>query len=245
MTACIPARSANSMDLPSSSLSPLPKLGSRLLAHWPIKLFGITGFITIFFVIYFALLRFPVFPITVMPVTWLDRAVPFHPLALTVYFSLWLYVSLPPSLAYNRQQLMAQSLTATVMGLVGFGIFFFWPTAAPPAAAMDPADAQALAWLKQVDAAGNACPSLHVAFAVHAAIWLDRVLREMRVHLTLNVINIVWCVAIAYSTLATKQHVLVDVIAGALLGAMAGYWGTRPSRAPDLRPMSWSELPRR
>ncbi|MEO6004607.1 MAG: phosphatase PAP2 family protein [Opitutus sp.] len=217
-------------------MSQLPKLGTRLLAHWQIKLFGITGFITVFFVVYFALLRFPVFPTTLMPVTWLDRAVPFHPIALTVYFSLWLYVSLPPSLAWSRQQLIAQGLTATIMGLVGFVIFFFWPTAAPAAAALDPADVQALAWLKQVDAAGNACPSLHVAFAVHGAIWLDRVLREMRLHVALQLVNVVWCIAITYSTLATKQHVLVDVVAGALLGAVAGFCGTRSSRAPVLTP---------
>jgi len=31
-------------------------------------------------------------------------------------------------------------------------------------------------------------------------------------------LNVAWCLGIVYSTLATKQHVLLDVIPGALLG---------------------------
>ena len=66
------------------------------------------------------------------------------------------------------------------MGLVGFAIFFFWPTAIPHAAGLRETGGTALSWLKQVDAAGNACPSLHVAFAVFSGLWLDRALTEMR-----------------------------------------------------------------
>jgi membrane-associated phospholipid phosphatase len=34
------------------------------------------------------------------------------------------------------------------------------------------------------------------------------------------VINIGWFLAIAYSTLATKQHVVIDAFAGAVLGTL-------------------------
>ncbi len=73
-------------------------------------------------------------------------------------------------------------------------------------------------FLKNVDASGNACPSLHVAFAVFAAGWLDRVLRRLHASQPALALNILWAVAIAYSTLATHQHVALDVLAGALLG---------------------------
>ena len=211
-------------------------VASRVAAFWPMKVFGITGFIAVFLIVYFLLLRFPVFGVTLMPVTWLDRAIPFHPSALLVYFSLWIYVSLPPSLLRSRRELVAHGLGATVMAVIGLAVFFFWPTAVAPAATLGTTDTEALAWLKQVDAAGNACPSLHVAFAVYAGLWLDRVLRDMQAVGMVRVLNVCWCTAIAYSTLATKQHVVVDVLAGAILGWIAGSFSGRTLPLPNVLP---------
>jgi len=66
----------------------------------------------------------------------------------------------------------------------------------------------------------NACPSLHVAFAVFAAAGLARELRAIGAARWLRALSILWCVGIVYSTLATRQHVVLDVVAGALLGAL-------------------------
>jgi membrane-associated phospholipid phosphatase len=72
--------------------------------------------------------------------------------------------------------------------------------------------------LQGVDAAGNACPSLHVATAMFSAVCLDALLRRLSVPMALRWLNAGWFLAIAYSTLAVKQHVVVDVLAGSLLG---------------------------
>ena len=85
--------------------------------------------------------------------------------------------------------------------------------------------------LRGVDAAGNACPSLHVATAVFAAFWLDWMAPALGFGRRLRRINVLWCMLIVFSTLATKQHVVVDALAGALLGASVA-WFTRP-RAPS------------
>ncbi len=223
------------MDRPNLSTCWRAELVSRIRANFWLKFFGVPAFIAVFFVSYFLLLRFPLFDVTLMPVTSFDLAIPYQPAVLVIYFSLWLYVSIPPTLLQNRAELLTHAKIAAMMGLVGLGIFFFWPTAVPPAASMIKGDA-GLSWLKQVDAAGNACPSLHVAFAVYSGIWLHRVLVEMRQSLAMRLFNIIWCLGIAYSTLATKQHVIVDVLAGAVLGLIAGTFRWRlpvVDRVPD------------
>jgi membrane-associated phospholipid phosphatase len=77
-------------------------------------------------------------------------------------------------------------------------------------------------FLKNVDAAGNACPSLHAAFAVFACLWFERVLQEMKRPHWVHVANVIWALAILYSTIATRQHVAIDTLAGSLLGWMVG-----------------------
>lgn len=112
------------------------------------------------------------------------------------------------------------------LALVGLGTFLFWPTAIPPPD-FDAARYPMFAFLKKVDAAGNACPSLHVAFAVFTAIWLARLLRQVTAPSGVHLLNAGWCAAIMYSTLATKQHVAVDAFAGITLGAAAALFDPR------------------
>ena len=62
---------------------------------------------------------------------------------------------------------------------------------------------------------------MHVVgiFAVFTAIWLARILRETGAGGGLRALNWLWCAGIVYSTLATRQHVALDAVAGAALGA--------------------------
>jgi membrane-associated phospholipid phosphatase len=87
-----------------------------------------------------------------------------------------------------------------------------------PPADIDWAQHPSVAFLKAVDAAGNACPSLHVAAAVYSSFWVYWLMRELRLGWRAQSIQILWGVAIVYSTMATKQHVALDVLAGTVLG---------------------------
>lgn len=176
---------------------------------------GISGF----FVAYFWVMNHPLNPITVMPLTALDHWVTFRPEALPVYLSLWLYVSLPPALFKTFGELRSYWAGCLALSVLGLSIFMLWPTAVP-VFEIDWSLHPSIEFLKTVDVAGNACPSLHVAFAVFSAGWLDRQLRDMNAGLSLRGVNALWSVAIAYSTLATRQHVALDVLAGALLGGV-------------------------
>jgi membrane-associated phospholipid phosphatase len=190
----------------------------RMRRLFLLKLFGITAVITLFFIGYFHVLRHPAHPVTVMPVTALDALIPFQPWTLGAYLSLWVYVGFAPGLQLTLRQLRVYAVWSIALCLTGLGLFYFWPTAVPPIEISDPGSG-AFQMLRGVDASGNACPSMHVAFAVFTAFWLAQVLKSSRVPVALHVINIAWVLAITWSTVAIRQHVVLDVVAGALLGS--------------------------
>jgi len=177
---------------------------------------------TVFFVAYFWVLRHPIHPVTTMPLTAADRLVSFQPGALLLYLSLWLYVSLAPALLIVRRELISYAVATAVMSAIGLGIFLLWPTAVPRPEA-DWSNHPAYAFLNSVDASGNACPSLHVAFAVFTAVWFERLGRQMGAGRITRALNWLWCLGIAYSTVAVRQHVALDVAGGAVLGAVVAF----------------------
>jgi hypothetical protein len=193
-----------------------------------LKTLGICVFMWIFFVLYFHLLRHPAAPVVQMPLTVLDRAIPFNAAALAPYVSLWLYVGIPPGLLLSLRELLVYGLWAAALCIAGLLCFYFWPTAVPPMAVeVDLARNPAFAVLQGVDAAGNACPSLHVATAVFSAWWLERLLRDMRAPAAMRWLNLAWVLLITWSTLATKQHVVLDAVAGAALGTAFAWLSLR------------------
>jgi PAP2 superfamily len=206
-------------NMPAGSL--LKSAGRRIAVHWVAKMVGTTVAMSAFFVVYFWLLRHARGPVTTVPRIWVDRVIPFQPWALPLYVSLWVYVSLAPSLLVSRRALASYAAAAVVLSVAGFGVFILWPTTVPPPEA-DPSLAPSLAYLKAVDASGNAFPSLHVAFAVFTALWLGRLLREMGAGGLVRALNWLWCIGIVYSTIAVRQHVALDALSGAILGVAVG-----------------------
>jgi hypothetical protein len=189
----------------------------RIKWHWILKLLLTPVFMALFMLGYFWLLRHPAFPVMVMPLTGIDRLVSFQPWSIVPYATLWLYISLVPFLSRGWRELMSYLSAVTALSLAGFIIFFFWPTAVPRPD-IDWTLYPSVAFLKSVDASGNACPCLHVAFSVLTACWLYRLLRHLGAPVILHVLNTCWFGLIAYSTLGTKQHVALDLVAGIVLG---------------------------
>ncbi len=212
----------------------------RIFTWWPAKMAGTALGMAAFFAAYFWVLNHPFYPVTVMPLTAMDRWIGFQPWTLPLYLSLWVYVSLVPALMLDRRELVSCGVAWTALSVIGLGIFLRWPTTVPPAG-VNWSQHPLFAFLKSADAAGNACPSLHVAFAVFSAVWFGRLLRVMGAGPAVRALNWLWCLGILYSTMATRQHVALDVFAGTALGAAVAVahlwwvgrrgWSPRSARA--------------
>lgn len=199
--------------------------------HLLLKALGTPLFIAVFFGAYFYFLKQPASPTTIMPTLWLDRVIDFEPRALPLYLSLWVYVSLPPALLATRGELYRYAAAMAATCLIGLLVFYFWPTAVP-AADIDWTRYPNVHFLKKIDAAGNAFPSLHVATAVFSGLWLHYLLQRFDGPRWIVALNALWGAGIIYSTLATRQHVAVDVLAGLALGGVAAYLSLRQARSP-------------
>jgi membrane-associated phospholipid phosphatase len=175
-----------------------------------------------FFIIYGYLLNHPAYPTRVMPLTVVDDWVSFHPAALIPYCSLWIYVSLAPALLDKWWELKRYIVVTAGLSFSGFLSFYFFPTAVP-SPGIDWAEYPAIAFLKESDDAGNACPSLHVAFSVYSGLILAYLWAKAGGRFIGQTLNALWALVIIHSTMATKQHVFLDVVFGAILGILGGW----------------------
>ncbi|MFT4193362.1 phosphatase PAP2 family protein [Ottowia sp.] len=219
---------------PASALPWARDLGLRLRERFWLKFIGTVVWVWVFFIGYFHLLRHPAQPAFVMPLTAVDRWVPFQPGWLVPYLSLWVYVGVAPGLQRGLAPLLSYGFWSAALCAAGLGVFWLWPTQIPPMAV--PAGAPGFGLLQGIDAAGNACPSMHVAVSIFTAIWLEHLLRTAGAPAALRALNLGWFAAIAWSTLAVRQHVLWDVLAGAALGAVFAWASLRWRPAEPLPP---------
>jgi PAP2 superfamily len=191
------------------------------------------------------LLRAPV----ELPLTAIDRAIPFLP------WTVWLYgtftwASLLAWLHAPDRKAMARTFTAIAIASVVCGLCFvlfpttyprhLWPL--PETGALTEAMRE-LAEIRASDSPTNCAPSLHVALVwslgLTWAAWIER--------RALKALPIAWAVVVSICTLTTKQHYLIDLPTGLLVGVFA-YWAAErlvpvrgaPSYAdvPALRPHS-------
>jgi membrane-associated phospholipid phosphatase len=212
------------------------KLVGRMRGHLLLTFIGTSALTFAFFIGYFYVQQHPISASAVMPTTALDDLIPFQPLALIAYLSLWIYVGAGPGLQATRAEVGSYALWSGALCLTGLTIFYFFPTRIAEVGAAQ-SDSVFFRTLQEVDASGNACPSMHVAIAVFTGIRVDAVLRLVRSPRLLRLFNVACCALICYSTLAVKQHVVLDVVAGAVLGALfAGLsmlaWRATPANRP-------------
>lgn len=194
----------------------------RAWSHWCLKTIGIISFTALFFIIYFYLLTHSFFTITIIPFSVVDEIIGFQPQFLPFYLSLWVYVSLVPALMRSRRELFYYGGYIGSLCLAGIAFYIVFPTTLPPIT-IDWSQYPDFTFLKSVDAAGNAFPSMHVATALFSYFWLDRLLDQMGSPRWIKLVSALWCLGIVFSTMAIKQHLFLDVVGGVVLGGIAAF----------------------
>ena len=195
----------------------------RRIRSYPIaKSLGSVISISLFFMAYFFVLEHPSFTPRTMPAFALDAQIPVLPWSAWVYFSLWFFICTPLALMMDRSVMLYYLYGSLTLSIIGLCIFYLYPTMVP-AWDIDWSLYPTLEFLKNSDNAGNACPSLHVGFATFSGGWLVWLVRRIGLSPLWAVLATLWGVLIVLSTLTTKQHVLIDVIFGFILGAFV-FW---------------------
>ncbi|PWU17311.1 MAG: hypothetical protein C5B50_11505 [Verrucomicrobia bacterium] len=191
------------------------RVADRLRSELKLKLLLMVLLNLWVYVPYWFLQRHPLFQPTLMPASFLDRLIPFWDKSTWVYLSIYFLMPIGPFLMNDRREIARYSLGVVLMGALADLVFIFWPTYC---ARPDPAGTNALyRALVAFDHPLHAFPSLHAAFAVFSALCASQILREMRVGRIWRCGLWCWAVLILFATLATKQHVLYDILGGSLL----------------------------
>lgn len=149
----------------------------------------------------------------------LDRALPLVPSWAIVYGALYLFLILLPVFVLREDGLIRRTLHAYLLIWITAYVFFFviYPTAAPrPGKVTGEGFAVwGLRALYSSDPPYNCFPSLHVAHSFVSALACSRV------HARVGIIATISAALVAVSTLLTKQHYVLDVVAGVFLALAA------------------------
>ena len=148
----------------------------------------------------------------------LDRVVPLQPTWALIYGALYLFlIVLPVFIVREREHLRRTVWAYLLVWIAAYACFLTYPTAAPrPIQVVGEGFAfWGLRSLYSADPPYNCFPSIHVAHSLVSA------LTCYRVHRGVGIAALLCAVLVALSTLFTKQHYVLDVIAGAALAGVA------------------------
>jgi membrane-associated phospholipid phosphatase len=207
--------------LPVAPLAP----GERLKTRLGTKLAMALGLNLWALLPYYLLQHYPFFSVAVMRLTPVDEWTPFDDRAVWLYLSLFLLMPIAPMQFASTDQLRRYTLGVAGMSLLADLIFFFQPTTVlrPNAETVN----IVYDHLTRLVSANNACPSLHAAMAVFSALCYEQVAPHVRHRQLWRTGLWIWALGIIYATLAAKQHVALDAVAGSALGFTAYFCAFR------------------
>lgn len=156
-----------------------------------------------------------------------DARIKYDPRWVWVYSGLYYPMIVLAALVQPTWDAYAGAVGCYLMLLVCQVMFFvFWPTAIPASWRFDALQGwerehgrhtrsqRFLSFVWRFDKLRNGCPSMHVSVAMVTDLMIARY------HPMLGLVGLAFPALIAWSALKTKQHYVVDVLPGAVLGAV-------------------------
>jgi membrane-associated phospholipid phosphatase len=153
-----------------------------------------------------------------VPAIGLDRLIPLQPGWAIVYGALYVFLILLPVFVVHQQEQIRRTVYAYLaVWITAYVCFLIYPTTAPRPATVagEGFGAWGLRLLYDADPPRNCFPSLHVAHSFVSA------LACCQVHRRVGRFAIACACLVALSTLYTKQHYVLDVVAGVSLAGIA------------------------
>lgn len=148
-----------------------------------------------------------------------EKKIPFLPWTAWLYASDYVFPLAVGFLISSPFILTTVSWAFFYMSIIVNLLFFFLPIQCPREQYLIPeGEAWLLHWIRNVDSPFNSFPSAHVAI-----VWLT-LLAVKQERPKYFPIFLVWALLICVSTLTTKQHFVIDVAGGILIGQLV-YWG--------------------
>jgi len=164
----------------------------------------------VYFFSFYSAAQFNLFrPTYMLSSWWIDRQIPFLGWTVLIYFTH--YPLLITAWFLNLSQKAAKIFTPFFLcSGIAFVIYFIFPTTIIRPESYQGFWKGCYAILYALDKPNNCLPSLHVAMALWAGLSIHGSKK-------LKTIIWIWALLVCLSTLTTKQHLFVDVIAGVCL----------------------------
>lgn len=193
-------------------------------------------FVWLMLILAFLMLYFPINRLAVggwalaLPV---DKSIPLYPPALVPYLlGSILFVGFPIWAAARSEttEFEAYVLSLLTATLISYIVYLALPTyVLRPEITPQDYFSEAIAFLYQTDYPHNAAPSGHTFYTLISFLYIRRWRPK------LQIVSLIVAVLIIVSTLLTKQHYVLDMVTGLILGFMTYWAGRYIQRKWDLR----------
>jgi membrane-associated phospholipid phosphatase len=158
-----------------------------------------------------------IFEPILLPLSWVDQAVPFVPQTLWIYVSEYIFF---PAVYITCKDLVNANkylYSFAALWIISVAIFTYPRDLFPLTQDLDALTHMTFSTLRVADNPSNCCPSLHVSSVfLSSFIFVDEQRKKFPFFFG-------WASLIALSTLTTKQHYFIDIMTG-LLMAIIMYW---------------------
>jgi membrane-associated phospholipid phosphatase len=172
---------------------------------------------------YFGTQRFPLYSASTLPETTLDLLIPFSSEWSWMYQTVYIVVAAVALCINRREQHKAFVSGYWFILVVCCTFFWLYPIEAPRPASLSSRTLDSMySIILSYDGLINCFPSLHVALALYSVAHSIVLIKKRTFSLYCPIACMtVWLSLLCYSTLALKQHYVVDVLAGLALASVA------------------------